>query len=87
MGFVEHLKTDEHVYLRGIEEFDIYTLVLTQSPTAGLGHFGLRVSSDQALDEMVEMHKIRSKHQIVLAGAALGQGRSLRVIDSKRDSN
>ena len=82
LGFVEHSKTDKHVYLRGIEEFDIYTLVLTQNSTAGLGHFGLRVSSEEALDEMIDMHReLGLKHQIVPAGTELGQGRALRVVD------
>jgi catechol 2,3-dioxygenase len=82
LGFVEHLVTENHVYLRGIEEFDIYTLVLTQKETAGLGHFGLRVSSEQALDDLIEMHQqLNIAYQIVEAGKELGQGRALRVVD------
>ena len=38
---------DASVFLRGFGDYERYSLKLTESPTAGLGHLGLRASSNE----------------------------------------
>ncbi|MEW8987550.1 MAG: VOC family protein [Bacillus sp. (in: firmicutes)] len=52
LGFIEVERTESSLYLRAIDEFDRYSLILTQKPKAALGSFSLRVSSPEYLREL-----------------------------------
>ncbi|CAM3486556.1 3,4-dihydroxyphenylacetate 2,3-dioxygenase [Hydrogenibacillus schlegelii] len=56
LGFIEAERTENRLYLRGVEEFDRYSLILTRRDTPGLGHFGLRVASPEALSTLEKLH-------------------------------
>lgn len=56
LGFIEVERTKESLYLRATDEFDKYTLVLTEKKEAALGSFGLRVSSSEYLKELEKKH-------------------------------
>lgn len=53
LGFIKTKQEGNKAYLRAAEEFDQYSLVLNEDKdNVSLDHFGLRVSSDAALDEI-----------------------------------
>lgn len=54
LGFIEVERTENSLYLKAIDEFDKYSLILTQKPSASLGSFGLRVSSPDYLEVLKE---------------------------------
>jgi catechol 2,3-dioxygenase len=56
LGFTEVEKSKKSVYLRAADEFDKYSLVLTENAKAALGSFGLRVSSEEYLDKLKKKH-------------------------------
>ncbi|MCA1028054.1 3,4-dihydroxyphenylacetate 2,3-dioxygenase [Cytobacillus kochii] len=57
LGFIEVERTESSLYLRAIDEFDRYSLILTQKPKAALGSFSLRVSSPEYLRELEKQHQ------------------------------
>jgi catechol 2,3-dioxygenase len=79
LGFVEHGRDDRCCYLRGAEEFDAWSLKLTEGE-AGLVHSGFRVSRPDDLDEIEALH-----HELGLpverapAGTEPEQGEALRA--------
>ena len=80
LGFVEAYREKGRLYLRGVEEFDIWTLSLIQASTPGLDHFALRVDSEEDLDRLEALHKeLNVPVRRVPAGAEPGQGEALRV--------
>ncbi|MGE8081695.1 3,4-dihydroxyphenylacetate 2,3-dioxygenase [Peribacillus loiseleuriae] len=56
LGFIEVERTEKSLYLRATDEFDKYTLVLTEKPVAALGSFGLRVSTPDYLQVLKQKH-------------------------------
>ncbi|MGE7667161.1 3,4-dihydroxyphenylacetate 2,3-dioxygenase [Ureibacillus composti] len=56
LGFIEAKQIGKSLYLRGIEEFDEYSLILTEKAEPALANFGLRVSSIEYLQELKEWH-------------------------------
>ena len=54
LGMEEEAREGQSVYLRGWGDYLRYSLQLTESPTAGLGHVGLRAWSPAALDRRVQ---------------------------------
>lgn len=80
LGFTEAASERGKLYLRGNEDFDLWTLTLIEAQRAGLGHFSLRVDSPDELDRLEKLHKelgVPSKR--VPAEAEPGQGEALRV--------
>lgn len=58
LGFVKAKQSDKKVYLRASEEFDEYSLILNEDKeNVCLDHFGLRVSSEEALTEIKQKNK------------------------------
>ncbi len=57
LGFREHDSDKQHIYLRGVDEFDTHTLTLTKNSYSGLGHFALRVSDPEDLERLAYHHK------------------------------
>ena len=80
LGFIEVERTEKSLYLRATDEFDQYTLVLTEKPVAALGSFGLRVSTPEYLQELKKKHEeagIRAEY--VEDSGHYGKGPVLRV--------
>ncbi|MFB4213978.1 3,4-dihydroxyphenylacetate 2,3-dioxygenase [Shouchella sp. JSM 1781072] len=57
LGFTEVERTAQSLYLKAVDEFDRYTLVLTEKKEAALGSFGLRVSSPEHLEFLEKKHQ------------------------------
>ncbi|MBP1157155.1 MULTISPECIES: 3,4-dihydroxyphenylacetate 2,3-dioxygenase [unclassified Paenibacillus] len=82
LGFREHDSDKDHIYLRGVDEFDLHTLTLTKNKTGGLGHFALRVSDPEDLDRLADHHKrLGVPTLMVPEGTEPGQGRALRIVE------
>lgn len=80
LGFLEAHREGKHIYLRGVEEFDVWTLTLTEHETPGLGHFALRVDTPEELDRLERLHReLGVPVKRVPEGAEPGQGESLRI--------
>ncbi len=80
LGFIEVERTEESLYLRAIDEFDKYTLILTERPKAALGSFGLRVSNPEYLQELKQKHdELGIKAEFCLNSPHPGKGPSLKV--------
>jgi catechol 2,3-dioxygenase len=80
LGFVEAYREKGRLYLRGVEEFDLWSLTLIQAEVPGLDHFALRVDSEEELDRLEALHRelgVPVRH--VPAGVEPGQGHALRV--------
>jgi catechol 2,3-dioxygenase len=81
LGFVEVCRDGDRIYLRGVEEFDLWTLSLVLADRPGLGHFALRVDEADDLDELERLHKrLGLASHRVPSGAEPGQGEALRVL-------
>jgi catechol 2,3-dioxygenase len=81
LGFREHLAEPGALYLRASEEFDVWSLKITQGAGGGLVHSGFRVSSEDELDELERVHRdLGAPVERVPAGTEPGQGAALRVL-------
>jgi catechol 2,3-dioxygenase len=76
LGFHTYAETDECLYLRAPDEFDVWSLKLTLELGPGLLTFGFRVSAEGALDEIAALG---APHRWLEAGVEPGRGRTLRV--------
>lgn len=80
LGFRPAHRDERSLYLRGAEEFDTWSLKLTAGPSAGLHHFAFRASSEEALDELAELHeRLGLPVRELAAGSELGWGRAIEV--------
>lgn len=80
LGFVVAYEEPGRLYLRGVEEFDLWTLRLTEAQAPGLGHFSLRVDHPDELDRLERLHKeLGVPCMRVPQGSKPGQGDALRV--------
>jgi catechol 2,3-dioxygenase len=80
LGFIVDDEEPGRLYLRGNEDFDIWTLTLSEADQPGLGHFALRVSEAEDLERLQIMHeRLGLPVRRVPAGAERGQGEALRV--------
>ena len=80
LGFDEHLVRDGKLYLRAAEEFDAWSLVLTEGDGPGLGHVAFRTSSEEDLEGLERLHeRLGLPNEKVPAGTEPGQGDALRV--------
>lgn len=81
LGFVEHTSDGEALYLRGIEEFDTWSLGIVERGAAGLLHSAFRVSDPEDLDRLAARHDDLGVRSVRLpADAEPGQGEALRVL-------
>jgi catechol 2,3-dioxygenase len=81
LGFREHLADGDALYLRGAEEFDTWSLKISQGDGGGLRHSGFRVSSAEDLDVLERVHRdLGAPVTRVPAGTEPGQGEAVRVL-------
>lgn len=81
LGFDEYLAEERKLYLRASEEFDAWTLALTEGDGPGLGHLAFRVSDEDELERLESLHeRLELPVQRVGAGAEPCQGEALRVL-------
>lgn len=82
LGFTEVKQVGKSIYLRAIEEFDEYSLILTENNEAALANFGLRVSSLDYLQELKEWHDEQGiSNEYVEEGIHEGLGACLKVAE------
>ena len=55
VGLFETESDADHVYLRAIEDREHHSVVLTRSPSPGIGHFSFRVSCAEDLDRLAHV--------------------------------
>src|SRR5688500_15652224 len=79
LGFVNALSEDGRIYLRGSDEFDLWTLALTAGADAGLAHVAFRVDSHDDLDRLERQHQQLGLRTNRVKAVEPGQGESLRV--------
>jgi catechol 2,3-dioxygenase len=80
LGFVEHAGDGDSVYLRCVEEFDLWSLKLTAGEP-GLVHSGFRVSEQDDLTRLEQLHtRLGLPYERAPAGTEPGQGEALRVL-------
>ncbi len=81
LGFVEHQSEPGTVYLRGAEEFDIWSLALVERGGPGLVHTAFRVSEPDDLERLEQLHeRLGIPTRRVPAGVEPGQGPALRLV-------
>ncbi len=79
LGFTEHMADGESVFLRCAEEFDLWSLKLTEG-AAGLVHSGFRVSDPGDLARLEGLHeRLGLRAERVPADAEPGQGEAVRT--------
>ncbi len=76
LGLTAYAETDDALYLRAPDEFDVWSLKLTLDHEPGLLTFGFRVGSEDALDELASIH---AASRWLAPGNEPGRGRTLRV--------
>lgn len=77
LGFIEAKREENRVFLRAVEEFDEYSLILKEGSKPIMNNFGLRVSSEEELDD------IKNKHESIGLETEFiddGRGKELKVI-------
>jgi catechol 2,3-dioxygenase len=81
LGFIEHERSGEALYLRGAEEFDTWSLGIVERASAGLLHSAFRVSGPEDLDRLERLHAELGATTVRLpAGHEPGQGEALRAL-------
>lgn len=81
LGFIEHRQDGDALYLRGVEEFDTWSLALVERGSAGLLHSAFRVSEPGDLNALEMLHaRLGTETARVPAGTEPGQGPALRVM-------
>lgn len=81
LGFIKVDRTENSLYLKATDEFDTHTLVLTENENIALANFGLRVSSEEYLDELEALHQEMGIETEMVEGVHPGRGRTLRVAE------
>lgn len=80
LGFIVGSEEPGALYLRGVADFDVWTLGLIQAETPGLDHFALRVEYPEDLDALEQLHRaLGVPTRRVREGTEPGQGEALRV--------
>jgi catechol 2,3-dioxygenase len=80
LGFAEHACDATTLYLRGAEEFDVWSLKITAAGGGGLVHAGFRVSEPADLDAIERGQQARGlATERVAAETEPGQGEALRT--------
>lgn len=82
LGFLEVHRESDRLYLGGLQERDLYSLILRRADSGGVGHIAMRVATPGDMDRLAELY---ASHDLPIrwleAGEALGQGRALRTQD------
>ncbi len=82
LGFIETARDAERIYLGGLEERDLYSLVLRKAESSGVGHIAFRVSNPDDLPKLAALYEQHGcPTRWIDAGKEQGQGRALRVQD------
>ncbi len=79
LGLEETTRQGRSIYLRAYEDFYHHTLVLTEAPTAGLGHIAWRASSPEALQAAVRRLE-QSGYGVGWIDGDLGHGPAYRFV-------
>ncbi len=79
LGLEETTRQGQSIYLRAYEDFYHHTLVLTEAPTAGLGHIAWRASSPEALQAAVRRLE-QSGYGVGWIDGDLGHGPAYRFV-------
>lgn len=82
LGFVETERTEDALYLRGLEESLHHSLVLTRAPSAGCGHIAFKVASAadvEAAQTFLTGQGCPTRR--IPAGEEPGQGEAVRAQD------
>jgi catechol 2,3-dioxygenase len=80
MGMEEEARAGQSVFLRGWGDYQRYSLKLTESPQAGLGHMALRAWSPEALERRVAAVESAGRGEGWIDGD-LGHGPAYRFTD------
>jgi len=80
MGMEREAQEDGSVFFRGFGDYERYCLKLTESPRSGLGHIGLRASSEEALERVVASVE-RSGRGEGWSSGDVGHGRAYAFTD------
>ena len=81
LGLIESHAEPGRVFLRAAEEFDLWTLALTEAAEPGLDHFALRVDSPDEIERLARVHAdLGLPAEVVPADREPGQGEALRVL-------
>jgi catechol 2,3-dioxygenase len=82
LGFLEIHRESDRLYLGGLQERDLYSLILRRAPSAGVGHMAMRVAEESDLDKIAELYESNGLPVRWLdANSDLGQGRAVRTQD------
>ncbi|HWP82848.1 MAG TPA: 3,4-dihydroxyphenylacetate 2,3-dioxygenase [Bacteroidota bacterium] len=82
LGFIETARDEDRIYLGGYEERDLYSLVLREAASPGVGHICFRVSDADNLDRLAKLYKENGcAVKWMDEGYEKGQGRAVRVQD------
>ena len=82
LGMLEsHRESEGRLYLRGLEERDMYSLVLKKAKSPGLNHIAFRVTNLRALHNIAALYRNHnlSTFWVNPTFCGFGQGLSLRV--------
>ena len=80
LGFTVHAEGGGTLYLRGAEEFDVWSLGIVERDSGGILHSAFRVSDPDDLDKLERLHdRLGLRTKRVPAGTEPGQGEALRV--------
>ena len=82
LGMEEEAREGQSVYLRGWGDYLRYSLKLTESPRAGLGHVALRAWSPEALDRRVAALEVTGRGLGWIDGD-VGHGSAYRFTTSR----
>ena len=81
MGLTESGRQGDSVFLRGWDDYERYSLVVTAAPTSGLGHAAFRTRSPQALDRRLAALRADGVN-VARHDDSLGHGTGWRFRDS-----
>ncbi|MDA4125023.1 MAG: 3,4-dihydroxyphenylacetate 2,3-dioxygenase [Thaumarchaeota archaeon] len=82
LGFVVTERDASHAYLRGLEDRQHHCLLLTKSPSPGVGHLAFKVAEDGELEALERAYARKGAFtKWVKEGEERGQGRALVVED------
>lgn len=82
LGFILTGRIGRSLFLRGIEDRFHHSLVLTESPTPGVGHISFRLRLREDLDKAAAMLESEQIEYLDIApGSEPGQGRAIRFQD------
>lgn len=82
LGLIPIRETGDALYLGGLEERDLYCLVLRKASEPGLSYISFKVAGERDLDLLAKIaEEDRLPTKWIEAGNQLGKGRALRIQD------